>query len=239
MAKKQSHDLPVGRMVSADDEGLSATFRRMGETIGRLKEGENLREYVLRAPEIVEEHLTAIVESLKDADAFDVVELMRMRELPISLEGYRESVEDRLPAAVELIALILLARGQRAPISAPTAKTRPAGIIPDLHDRAAEMLTLGTFNLLDAGDRAEFGPLTALSASYVSHDLTVQFKQYLHVHDEINESLFSSGHMGDILLEELGFSYEDFFGGAGSSCTSSRREVLRASRRCGRHVRAE
>jgi hypothetical protein len=210
MAKKQSHELPVGRMISADDESLSAAFRRMGETIGRLKEGENPREYLLRAPEIVEEHVTAIVESLKDADAFDVVELMRMRELPISLEGYRESMEDQLPAAVELIALILLARGQRAPISAPTTKTRPAGVIPDLHDRAAEMLTIGTFTLLDSGERAEFGPLTALSASYVSHDLTVQFKQYLHVHDEINEALFSSGHIGDLLLEELGFSYENF-----------------------------
>lgn len=210
MAKKQSHDRPTVRIISADDESLGAAFRRMGETLGRLLEGENPREYVLRGPEIIEEHVAVIVELLKDADAFDVIELMRMRELPISLEGYRESMEDHLPAAVELIALVLLARGQRAPILAPTAKNWPAEMIPDLHDRVAEMLTLGTFTLLDSGERAEFGPLTALSASYVSHDLTVQFKQYLHVHDEINEALFSSERLGDMLLEELGFSYEDF-----------------------------
>lgn len=210
MAKKRSQDLPVGRIISADDESLGAAFQRMGATLGRLREGENPREYVLRGPEIIEEHVDAIVESLKDADAFDVIELMRMRELPMSLEGYRESLEDHLPAAVELIALVLLARGQREPILAPTAKSRPAGTISDLHDRAAEMLTIGAFTLLDSGERAEFGPLTALSAAYVSHDLTVQFKQYLHVHDEINEALFSSGHIGDMLVEEFGFSYEDF-----------------------------
>jgi hypothetical protein len=210
MAKKRSQDLPAGRIISADDESLGAAFHRMGETLGRLREGEHPREYVLRGPEIIGQHVDAIIESLKDADAFDVIELMRMRELPMTLEGYRESLEDQLPAAVELVALVLLARGQREPILTPTAKTRPAGAIPDLHDRAAEMLTLGAFTLFDSGERAEFGPLTALSAAYVSHDLTVQFKQYLHVHDEINEVLFSSEHIGDMLVEELGFSYEDF-----------------------------
>lgn len=210
MAKKQSRDLPAGRILTADDESLGAAFQRLGEMLGHLREGEDPREYVLRGPEIIQEHVDAILESLKDADAFDVIELMRMRELPMVLEGYRESLEDHLPAAVELIALVLLARGQRGPMQPPTAKTRPAEVIPEFHDRAAEMLTLGSFTLLDSGERAEFGPLTALSAAYVSHDLTVQFKQYLHVHDEINEALFSSDHVGGMLVEELGFSYEDF-----------------------------
>ncbi|MBT2496208.1 hypothetical protein J7E45_11365 [Microbacterium sp. ISL-59] len=210
MAKKQSPNLPAGRIISADDEGLAAAFQRMGETLGRLGEGENPRDYVKRGPGIIEEHVSHIVELLKDADAFDVIELMRMRELPMFLEGYRESVEDNLPSAGELIALILLARGQRAPVYPPTSKTRPAGVVPDLHDRAAEILTLGSFTLLDSGERDKYGPLTALSASYVSHDLTVQFKQYLHVHDEINTALFASEHIGDLLVEALGFSYEDF-----------------------------
>lgn len=210
MEKKQSLDLPAGRIISADDEGLGAAFQRMGETLARLEEGENPREYVKRGPAIIEDHVNNIVESLKDADAFDVIELMRMRELPMFLEGYRESVEDHLPSAVELIAIILLTRGQRAPVERPTATTRPAGTIPDLHERAAEMLTLGSFTLLDAGERNEHGALTALSASYVSHDLTVQFKQYLHVHDEINSALFASEHIGDLLVDTLGFSYEDF-----------------------------
>jgi len=210
MGKKQARDLPTRRMVAADDEGLAASFARMEEVFGRMNEGENPRDYVVRGPAIIAEHAQAIAESLLDADAFDVIELMRMREMPLTLEGYRESLADQLPAAVELVALILLARGQRAPVSTPTNKTRPAGLIPDLHNRASEMLTLGSFTLFSAGERNEFGPLTSLSAQYVSHDLTVQFTQYAHIHDEINEALFSSRHLGDLLLQTLGFSYEDF-----------------------------
>lgn len=210
MGTKQARDLPSGRMVTADDEGLAAAFERIGEMLGRINEGENPREYVLRGPVIIAEHVQAIAESLKDADAFDVIELMRMREMPMILEGYRESLADQMPAAVELVALILLARGQRAPVSTPTSKTRPAGLIPDLHERAREMLTLGSFALFSSGERNEYGPLTMLSAQFVSHDLTVQFMQYAHIHDEINEELFSSRHLGELLLETLGFSYEDF-----------------------------
>lgn len=210
MGKKQSDKLPIGRIITADDDGLEAAFARMGDALSRIGDGEDFREYVARGPETIAEHVYAIGESLRDADAFDVIELMRMRELPMFLEGYRESLVDQLPAAIELVALVLLARGQRAPVDKPTAKSRPAGVIPDLHDRAAEMLTLGAFALLESGSRDEFGPLTWLSASYVSHDLTVQFKQYLHIHDEINEALFSSRHIGDLLVEVFGFSYEDF-----------------------------
>ena len=210
MAKKQARELPSGRMITADDEGLAATFARMGELLGRMQEGENPRDYVLRGPAIIAEHVQTIAESLMDADAFDVIELMRMREVPMILEGYRESLADQMPAAVEIVALILLARGQRAPVSTPTSKTRPAGLVPDLHDRAREILTLGSFTLFSSGERNEFGPLTMLSAQFVSHDLTVQFKQYAHIHDEINEALFSSSYLGDLLLTTLGFSYEDF-----------------------------
>lgn len=210
MGKKQARDLPAGRMVTADDEGLAATFERMGEMLGRMNEGEDPREYVLRGPAIIAEHVQAIAESLKDADAFDVIELMRMREMPMILEGYRESLADQMPAAVELVALILLARGQRAPVSTPTSNTRPAGLIPYLHERAREMLTLGSFALFSSGERNEFGPLTMLSAQFVSHNLAVQFMQYAHLNDEINDELFSSRHLGELLLETLGFSYEDF-----------------------------
>lgn len=115
MEKKQGRDLPSRRIVTADDEGLTVAFERMGEMLGRMNEGENPKEYLLRGPTVIAEHAKAIADSLKDADAFDVIELMRMREMPMILDGYRESLADQMPAAVELIALILLTRGQREP----------------------------------------------------------------------------------------------------------------------------
>lgn len=208
--KKQARELPSGRIVTADNESLAAAVARMAETVSRMGGTTSLQDYVARGPEIIAEHVQTIADSLTDADAFDIIELMRMREMPVILDGYRESLADQTPAAVELVALILIARGQRAPVLTPTIKTRPAGLIPDLHERALEMLILGSFALFSAGERNEFGPLTMLSAQFVSHDLAVQFMQYAHINDEINEELFSSHHLGELLVETLGFSYEDF-----------------------------
>ncbi|WP_162150154.1 MULTISPECIES: hypothetical protein [unclassified Arthrobacter] len=69
---------------------------------------------------------------------------------------------------------------------------------------------MGQFMLLSDGQAEKFGPLTTLAATYVGHELNVKFKQYAHVHDGLNEALFSSKHLGTILLEALGFTYEDF-----------------------------
>lgn len=210
MGENRARDLPSKRMVAADDEGLASTIDRMREVLSRMDDGEAPGDYAIRAPAIIAEQVQNIANSLLDADAFDVIELMRMREMPMTLEGYRESLSDQLPAAIELVALILLTRGQRAPLAAPTRNTRPAELIPDLHDRAGEILTLGAFDLLSAGERNEFGPLTSLSAQYVMHDLMVQYKQYSHINDDINESLFATHHLGNLLLESIGFSFEDY-----------------------------
>ena len=64
--------------------------------------------------------------------------------------------------------------------------------------------------LLSDGQTERFGPLTTLAATYVGHELNVKFKQYAHVQDGLNEALFSSKHLGTLLLDSLGFTYEDF-----------------------------
>ena len=202
--------VPAGRVIAADDEGLASAIERMTAVMGRMRDGESPLEYVARGPKIIREHVTAIAEGLVSADAFDVIELMRMREMPMILEDYRESLSDHLPAAIDLASLILLARGHRLRPGADPHSTRPAASISDVHERAGEMLTIGAFTFLVSGSKDEFGPLTKLAASYASQDLTVQFKQYLHIHDEINQALFGSTHLGDLLVEALGFSYEDF-----------------------------
>lgn len=159
---------------------------------------------------MIREHVEAITNATQNADAFDVIELMRLRETPMVLEGYRESLADQRPTAVELVALILLARGVRVLPDADPRGAHPAKVVPDLHERAGVLLSVGQFMLLSDGQAEKFGPLTTLAATYVGHELNVKFKQYAHVHDGLNEALFSSKHLGTILLETLGFTYEDF-----------------------------
>ena len=170
----------------------------MASTFASLRPGETLLDFVARGSEVVRENVTAILDSLNEADAFDVIELMRLRETPLVLDGYRESLADQRPAAVELISLILLARGERAPEGADTSTANPAAAISDFHERTGVLLSLGQFMLLSEGQTNKYGPLTTLAATYVGHDINVKFKQYAHVHDAINEALFASEHIGDL-----------------------------------------
>jgi hypothetical protein len=207
---RNSRSLPDKRIIAADDGGIESAFLSMAATFASLQPGETLLDFVSRGPEVIREHVEAITKAIRVADAFDVIELMRLRETPMVLEGYRESLADQRPAAVELIALILLARGARVLPDVDPKSAHPAKVVPDIHERMGVLLSLGQFMLLSEGQAGKFGPLTSLMATYVGHELNVRFKQYAHVHDGLNEALFSSEHLGTLLFDALGFTYEDF-----------------------------
>nr|WP_173160756.1 hypothetical protein [Arthrobacter sp. 68b] len=189
---------------------MESTFQSMATALGNLRPGESLDDFVARGPEVIRDHVEAIVSAIQEADAFDVIELMRLRETPMVLDGYRESLSDQLPTAVEVVALILLARGARVSAATDVKAAQPSKVIPELHNHARALLTMGQFMLLSAGKAEKFGPLTTLAATYVGHEINVKFKQYAHIHDGLNEALFSSKHLGTLLLEVFGYTYEDF-----------------------------
>lgn len=72
--------------------------------------------------EQVELEVSAMAYLVADADAFDVIELMRMREFP-SVPDLRVEVADGTALAVEIVAAVLLARPSRKPDPRP----RPGG----------------------------------------------------------------------------------------------------------------
>lgn len=195
------------RLVTADEASEVATVNRIARIQGRYA-GETPAEYVTRGPETIRKHVEALVEATAGSDAFDVIELVRRRELPMALEGYRESLADQLPVAVRIISSILIARGFRRP-EVGSGKGL-ADVVEDLHERADELSTIGMYTLLDAGSKQQYGPCTMLSALYVSHGVNVQSRQHAHIQDDINEALFASAHLGDVLMDAVGFTYEDF-----------------------------
>jgi hypothetical protein len=201
---------PSARFIAADDESLGAAFDRMAHTMSSLRPGESLVDLVTRGPEIILENVTEIARATEQADAFDVIELMRLRETPMMLDGYRESLADQMPAAVELVGQVLLARGQRVADGANVRAANPAKLIPELHERAGLLFSVAQFTRLHEGQGQKYGPLTSLAATYVGHELSVRFKQYAHFHDSLNEALFATSSLGSLLLDVLGFSYEDF-----------------------------
>ncbi|MBT2473277.1 hypothetical protein J7E68_01470 [Microbacterium sp. ISL-103] len=200
---------PTRKIIAADDEGMGATLARMAAMLGRFGDGEGAQEYAERSPDIIRQHVHSIAEAVKGVDAFDLIELTRMYEVPTRLEGYRESLAQHLPVAVEIAALIMLARGHRLPDSEPQVEGLEA-VVEDLHERVSEMLLASSFSLFASGMANKHGPLTMLSAQYVGMDVSVRGKQYTHIHDDINEALFASAHIGDLLKEALGFTFEEF-----------------------------
>jgi len=74
----------------------------------------------------VAERVAEISELTTGYDAFDIVELMRQREIPFTLTGYQESQSGGMAAFIEIASLILLARGTRSAIeSEPTETPQP------------------------------------------------------------------------------------------------------------------
>lgn len=203
-------EVPDRRIVGADEAGLTSMVARMSETMGYLHDGETHQGYLERSEATVRKHVLAIASNVRDADAFDVIELARVRETPFTLDPYEERLADHLPAAIEVVSLILLARGHRVPDGSDPSRSNPGQAISDLHERVRELLTVGSFRLFAAGDADEFGPLTSLAGKFLSHRLSVRGMQHLHVHDQTNDALFSSSHIGTLLEEAVGFTYEDF-----------------------------
>ncbi|MEV5743031.1 hypothetical protein AB0L30_23485 [Microbispora rosea] len=153
--------------------------------------------------------VTAISDLVAPYDAFDVIDLMRQRETPFTLDAYQESLHEGRVAAIEIVALILLARGRREGDAASMA-VAPNSIIQELHNHAVEMLDVGTFALLAEGTDVDHSPLAPLAADYRSSELNVRNKQYRHIRDRFNEALFSSLVCGSLVSEALGFTYEEF-----------------------------
>ncbi|MBT1635436.1 hypothetical protein [Clavibacter michiganensis] len=182
----------------------------MQQALSGLREGETVQDFVARSSDIVKESIATINAATAHMDAFDMIEFLRLRETPITLDGYRESLADQRPAIVELVALVLLSRGTRAPSipEAPLDEKMPR--IPELHSVGTSLLSLGQFSLMSDGDSNKYGPLTSLAALYVGHEINVNYKQYGHLQDHFNEALFAGSQMSGVLARGIGFDYSDF-----------------------------
>ncbi|WP_080580231.1 hypothetical protein [Clavibacter michiganensis] len=206
---KNEASAPNGRLIAADAEGIQALFEHMQKATDLFNPGETMPEFVARGPKTIQRIINEMLDIIGDADMFDVIELMRLREVPITLDGYRESLADHQPAAIELVAVLMRAHGARRAIGA-NSNANPASSIPLLHDLARQLFGLGQFTLLAEAQSNTHGPLTALAATYVGHELNVRNKQYTHIQERLNNSLFAEEGVSALMLTALGFTYDDF-----------------------------
>ena len=156
----------------------------------------------------IRREVEAIQRVTQNMDAFDLIELLRLRELPIApVLGLAEDYDGSV-AALELIALVLLCRDGRG---GPTfdASAHPHLVIDELHDRAVRLLRLTGFMLLTRFGQSE-DPFSRLALDYQMHALTVRSMQFDSVQARHDEVLFGRPEITVLLRANLGFDYSEF-----------------------------
>ena len=158
---------------------------------------------------LVHENVERMQSLVADADAFDVIELMRLRESPPVPDLALTIGHGGSAAAMELVALLLLCRASRKPDPTPREETRPHEAIPELHESATSLLRCSLFKLqAEAALRSE-DPLARLASEYQSSLVQIRSMQYASIQDAFNEALFGNATMTTILKATLGFTYDD------------------------------
>lgn len=158
----------------------------------------------------VEKEVGEILRITAPGDAFDLIELLRLREFPIVPVAGLGPGYDGSGAVVELITLILRAResGRRGVIASDGSQ--PHEVIPELHDRSKRLLRLASFRhqywTLFHGSSA----LARVAATYQSYFVGVRGLQYDSVERFHDEALFDRPEIDQLLQQHLGFTYSDF-----------------------------
>ena len=201
---------PSYGIVADGPEGAESLARHFAHAFEAIASGESLQDYVARQDDIIGEHVSGIGHLLTGFDAFDILELMRQRETPFTLTEYNESQHDGLAAAIEIVALVLLARESRHSPSPVTDIPAPNEVIEQLHQHASAILQIGTLAMLSDGQSEKYGPLTKLASELRCSELNVRYKQYAHIHDRINLELFGEPALGNLMNDVMGFRYEEF-----------------------------
>lgn len=178
--------------------------------IGVFVGATSLKDVEARLCEAVATEVDRILALTAELDAFDVVELMRQREMTISPVLGLDPGFDGSGAAIELIALVMRTRGERKPATEPQEATRPNEVIAELHDCAKRLLRLAIYRAKVCEQLRGSDPLARLSAEYQSYLVGVRALQYDSIAAAHERELFDRPEIDEALRSSLGFTYREF-----------------------------
>jgi hypothetical protein len=154
--------------------------------------------------------VAAMLDAIREFDAFDVTELMRLREIPVSPIVALEADFDGMAAAIDLVSLLCLSRPGRMPGSKARESTEPHHAIDDLHARATRLLRLAQFMHGASARLAADDPLARLASEYQSYLVGVRKLRYDSIQAEHDTALFGRPDISSLLRERLGFTFGEF-----------------------------
>lgn len=195
---------PVARLLANIDP---AYFGDPVADIGMFIECKNAAD----ARDVLRNAVAAEVEVMltlvEDADAFDVIELMRMGEFPPVPDPNLEWEGSALN--IEIVAAMLLGRSSRKPdTDTPRTDTRPHEAISELRDRAQRLGRLAIFRQHFEAQVSD-DPLAPLAAEYQGSVLYIRNLQYDRIRENHESQLFDNAIVTPLMVEHLGYTYPD------------------------------
>jgi hypothetical protein len=142
-------------------------------------------------------------------DAFDVLEQVRMTQLPLDVETYQETEHEGLAAVIELTAAVLATRGHRAPTKPASADSRPdpSGVIDDVVEACRGAVRLGSFlPVLNVGLDDAAGHVRSAAAL---REVSLRNMAYPHMASETLSELFDEPSITEACHKALGCSVAD------------------------------
>lgn len=193
---------------------VGVDFRGLGDDpladIALLSSASSEEELALVLRQEVDREVTAILDAVAGCDAFDVIELVRMREFPPTLASIVGTDFDGSGAVVELITLALMARRGGRLGGGVDESAQPHLTIPELHDRAKRLIRLAAFRGYAWAELQESPLLARIAAIYQGYFVGVRSLRYESIELEHNRALFGRPELERLLREYFGFTYDEF-----------------------------
>ncbi|MCG2623030.1 hypothetical protein LVY72_14095 [Arthrobacter sp. I2-34] len=181
---------------------------RVERLAGHFTPADSWEEFIAQAPIVVGESVEAMVRLLAGQDLLNVIELVRRHEIPMTVDDYRESESEQLPAVIDVVAIVALSLGQR--LSPDTKPEKPTeALVSQLARHARDIVLVGIMLSKAMRDKPELGPLRDLAGQLVSHDLVVRGRHYERVSRVINREILGASGIQILLNREFGFDLSD------------------------------
>ncbi|MEU4643376.1 hypothetical protein [Micromonospora sp. NPDC023814] len=139
-------------------------------------------------------------------DAFDVLEYVRLHNAMANPETFQETEHEGSAAVIELVALIMAARGSRAASAAGDGDQpvmRPEQIVEDIQIAAMEAFDVGSM-LIMFGSALDADPLRRLSFGARLREVAVRNVAYGHMVEDTLTALFDQPAVQDACRRVMG-----------------------------------
>lgn len=178
------------------DNALSSVFN--------LRNVEDIKAFIY---DQIKNEVHNMLSILQYADAFDVIELMRLKEF--GFNGVANG--DGWALVVEIISAILLSRPSRSPEKFNEVKKHISEYVPELHFGAKYLADIALIADMAAAGMDRNNKFANFSAIYRGYILSVRKLQYDHIRRNIEKRLFQNDVVSSLMEKYLGYTSKDLY----------------------------